>query len=269
LGQTESVFVLVIAPSPFLAEHRAALVEMPQELAHEERVARGASVERPGQGLVGGTQAVRRVRLDDGRDAVLVQAGEEHPLDSRLPPKIGQRGRQRVVGPDFGVAVGSDDEKRRRSGPQDVSQEGERLGSGPVQVVEDEDEQLVPGGLLEEGGGGVEEPVAVTIGARDPRRRGVGQAVRQLGSDAGELAAVSAHVGTQLGQRATAQEVAERLGERLVRDADLLVAAPVEHAGAQVMGLAGEVGDKGRLADTRFPADQHRLTAIARHPLEH
>ncbi len=55
----------------------------------------------------------------------------------------------------------------------------------------------------------------------------------------------------------TRDVLAQRLGERLVRDAELLVAAPPQHGGAAVVRDAAQLGDEARLADARLARHEH------------
>ena len=56
----------------------------------------------------------------------------------------------------------------------------------------------------------------------------------------------------------------QRFRERLVRRAEVLVAAAVKHDGALLVGLPGPFAGQTRLADAGFAGDQHRVACRRR-----
>ena len=223
---------------------RPGLGEMVYQLAHEERVALGLLTDLPGErGVLGAHE----------RDDVLaIEAADGHALDVLLAPQVGERGAERMLAVELGVAVGGEDQDARH--PLAAGQVEERLKRrlrGPVQVVEGEDERAA-GGLV---GQPVHEPFE-----HRPRLDLAGrQVVDQLGNQPSEHAAAQAeHL---LAGRVidAAQVVAQRFGKRLVGDLQMLVDAAEQHERALPVRadcqLTGETG----LAGAWLTAEQHDL----------
>src|SRR5581483_2326731 len=164
--------------------------------------------------------------------------------------QVGEQLRQWVPARNLGVAVGRDHEKRLRVlRPQQVAQHQHRRARRPVQVVDDEHDRRPLRRRADEPGGGLEEVVAVGLRVARRRHRQLGQAQLHLGDEARQHAAVGLDVGVQVLDRAHLHVLAQRLGERLVRDSELLVAPTPQDGGAGAVGPQGELGGETGLAD--------------------
>ena len=100
-------------------------------------------------------------------------------------------------------------------------------------------------------------------GATASGRRRVSSGTRRA-----RVGALGGDVGLELGGGGGGHVVAQGLGEGLVGQGQLLVAAPVEDPGAAGVGGPGHGGHQGGLARPRLPADQHPLAALHPGPLQ-
>ena len=107
----------------------------------------------------------------------------------------------------------------------------------PVQVVEDQKHRLALARALEQVPGGGIEQIALCLGIARARRGQLGHALAQGGREPGEVAAVTLDVGVEGLLRRLLHEVLERLPPRLVGNAEILVAASVEHGGPLGAGM--------------------------------
>jgi hypothetical protein len=149
------------------------------------------------------------------------------------------------------VAVGGDDEEPEplRKAQHVAQQQQGRLGR-PLEVVEHEEDGRLAGELRQPGGDGVEEPVALGLGVRLERGGQAGHPGADLRHEPGQLAAVAAEpVGDG---RRMVDEVAQRLDERLVGNAEVLVAPPGQHRRPFVVHRPGQLGRQTGLADPGF-----------------
>jgi hypothetical protein len=147
--------------------------EEAHDLADEERIPLGLLVQRRDEL---GRGDLRRCRLDVGRHVFLAQPAGRKASGHRLPSDLGQHRGQRLSGNRTDVTVGTEDQDARRAeraGNELKKQERGRVGG--VQVVEDEHERPLRGGLPEKTGGGVEETKARRLRLGRDRRRQAGQ----------------------------------------------------------------------------------------------
>jgi hypothetical protein len=129
-----------------------------------------------------------------------------------------------------------------------------------VDVVEHDERPGLAAQVGQELGHGVEDEVA--LGARLERRRlvEVGHALAQRRDKAGDQ---GRRKPAQLVLGRVSDVVAQELGDRLVGDHRLLVAAPVQHADPTRERLGGELRGQARLAHARLaPERDDRLLAF-------
>ena len=219
----------------------------------------------------GGTSSEPRRQPDELGHLVAREPGEAQPHDV-VPAQVGERLRERLRHVGLGVAEGGEQEHARRPGPDEMAQEVERRGVGPVAVLEHEQRRPAPGDAREHVGDRRVEPVALRVGVGVGRAWTLGGARRQLGQEARESFA-PAHA--QLVGAHRPRQLAERLDERPVRRVNHGVAGAVEHERAVARGLGGELAHEPALAGAGLAADQDRPAAFpggARHeqaqPLE-
>ena len=159
---------------------------MAQHLGHEERVARGAALQRP-RGV-----HRRAVELLAGRvtgqlgDRLGLQPGEVDARDVGLAMQVGQQLDQRMLVVELGRAERRDDRQPQpQVGGDEVAQEQQRRRVGPLDVVQEQDHRAL--GLLgvEQPDGRAEEQVALGVavgrGAARARRAAGGSARRRGG----------------------------------------------------------------------------------------
>ena len=99
-----------------LDEH-AGLGEVAQHLTHEERVALGLGVQRPGEVEAGLLEVVAGGHRHEAGDLVAVEAVQVEPLDAGLAAEVGERVGERVAAVEVGVAVGAEHEQPHRRRP--------------------------------------------------------------------------------------------------------------------------------------------------------
>ena len=188
-----------------------------------------------------------------------IETGEVDAFDVRLAAQLRERLGERRIRTEFGVSVRADRQHSHRLHAREFTQHRQRRGIGPVQVVEHECNRadVAEHGEQSHGGAHDEVPIGLRVGldsdgqARDPFPRR-----RQQGLDLGQLR--GAGDGDQLGGRLAHHEV-EGFDERLVRNAQAAVAAPVEHQPALLLEVKRDLGCQGGLPDAGFAPDQRQL----------
>ena len=101
-----------------------------------------------------------------------------------------------------------------------------------------------------------EEQVPLGFGIAG-RRGKTRQPLRELGYEPAELARARAEECRELGLRRVADDIRERLHERLVGNAEAVVAPAEQDEAAIAVDRAGELGREPRLPDTRLARDEH------------
>ena len=139
--------------------------------------------------------------------------------------------------------------------------EQQQLGrSGPLQVVEDEHDRAVLRGRGDQAGDRLEHQITLGLRLRRLRSGKRGHPLRQLGSDPQQLALVLAHMMDEHIVGSVQHVVAQRLDERPVGMADVLVAGAEQDDGAfaecDPRGLRRQPG----LADAGLAAQQDDLS---------
>ena len=137
----------------------------------------------------------------------------------------------------------------------DVAEQGQRVPVGPVQVVDDHEQRSV-GREAQRGAHRAKQPRGGLL--RRHRHRVVG-AGHEVGHERREVRGDGAQAFQHL--RAGADELADRVGERTVRDADQRVTATPEDRGAALLGRVGGFEDEPGLADAGFALDDDDLAA--------
>ena len=135
---------------------RVALRLLAQQLVEEERV--------PARALAVGGGVARGVMAGEhGRDGVLVEPLQRELDERALAAQVGERrggglGQLRLAHRD------RDQDAGLVRHPREVAQQVQRVGVGPVQVVEHEQHRPLGGGLLEQRADGLEGAVALARG---------------------------------------------------------------------------------------------------------
>jgi hypothetical protein len=229
------------------------------ELAEEERVAAAPLRERGGELSQAAVEGLARRLLDQGRDVVGVQTAHPQPTDRLEAAQARQRHRQGI--PDLAgrVPEGRDHEHPPgRAHLREVVEQGERVGAGPVHVVEDDHQRPPPGRRGEQRVDRHEHAVALGLGIDDRVRRSEPDSAalesREQGRDQPE---VVDQLGVEVVDREGSQKVVEDVHPRLVGHGELGVTAAVQHGPAVLVAAAGELGGQAGLAGPRLTADEH------------
>ena len=253
-GDPELVDGTTGGPGAFLSLDRTGLGEVAENLSNEERVSFRLFVDRPGQGEARFVERAAGGLFNEGGHPDVVETGQRQPVDPALAAKVGDDLDQRVVVRQLGVPVGAEDEDPSGGHPDDVTQEEERRLRRPLEVVEHQHDGFLGGRGGQPGGHGVEEAVPLHLGIGSQRRRQPWSPIGQLGDQAGQLPAVAAEPLLQAGS--VVRELAQRLHERLVRHAEVLVAAAGQHRGSLVVHLPGQLGGQPGLPDAGLPGQE-------------
>src|SRR5262249_38058153 len=112
----------------------------------------------------------------------------------------------------------------------------------------------------------VEQPEPLSVGVGAHRLGETGDTSGQLGHDSHQLAAERSELGAHTLLRAHRNGMTQRLRERRIGRAELLVAPSPQHDGTSVMCDSNDLGDDARLADARLAGYEHR-TARTLHRL--
>ena len=138
------------------------LGEAAQHLLDEERVARGAALERAGE-----------LGVADERGGLrLAEPGQRDALDDLLAAEVGEQARGRAAGLGLGVAQGDEHQQRRAvQAADDVAQEQQRRPPRPLEVLEHEQQRPRRRGLAEQRGDRLEQPVAAVLALAGERSR--------------------------------------------------------------------------------------------------
>ncbi len=155
-------------PATVVTQHDVAvLAEVAKDLTGEERVAVGL----PAQGMREPDPGVIELVAGRGRDQldqlVVFQTAELHPGDVRFAVQIREQLRQRVPPTEVGVAIGARDRHvhlGRRC--NDMSQQLQGRGVGPMQIVEHHHHGCRPGRGREQLGGAFpqQQPLRIRVG---------------------------------------------------------------------------------------------------------
>ncbi len=137
-----------------------------------------------------------------------------------------------------------------------MTQQGQGLGAGPMEIVDDHD----GGTTLSDGGhdpfGGVEQPIALCLGIGAALAGGAGQQPVQLGNEHGHLGQLLRQRLPQL-LRQGPHDLVQHLHPGLVGHGQPGVALPEQHLGAISVDVAGELEGQPGLTGTGLTADEH------------
>ena len=252
-------------PPTVLLVQDAGLGEVAEHLADEERVALGLLSNDACEVTAAAPCLLPRGPLEEVDDVFGGEAVERDALDALDPAEVGEHLSQRITALQVGVAIGADDQHAHRGlGRHDVAQEQQRRSSRPVQVIDDQQDGTVGAHRHEPLDHRVEEPIPLGLGIGAGGRGQVEHARRDLGQQADELAAVA----TERARERVVFDVIDReaqcFDERLVRHAELFLAATEQHRCAVVVHLASELRCKPRLADPGLTRDEHDVARARR-----
>ena len=133
-----------------------------------------------------------------------------------------------------------------------------------MDVVEDQDYRVGARHGGEQLAHRLEESVALVLGIARSRHPEPGHPRREVREHPGELSAEWAELGLQALDRHRPGVVAQRLGERPERGAQLLVAATPQHRRPGLQRPAHQLGHEPGLADARLARDEHGATGALR-----
>ena len=190
--------------------------EQPHDLADEQRVALGLGVHRRSQLRCG---RAGRGELDEVGDVGLAEAGERERPRDRLASQLGEGRRERIRQGRIDVAVRADDQQAAVAElAGDELEKQERGLVCRVQVVEHQHQRPRGRRALQEGGHGIEEPEARSLGLERRRRRQIGEEVAELGKQLGHVGGSLAKLGAKSSPRryreGTAAATAPRASRR-------------------------------------------------------
>jgi hypothetical protein len=242
----------------------ARLHQVPEQLADQEGVAGGALAEHVGQG--------RRPRAGrpggggggQGGDLTGVQAVQGQQLRPGGADQVAEGGGQPGPGDALVVPVGQDDEQPGRPVALGQAAQQHQAGLvGPVQVVDQQQQRAADGDRLQQPGERLEQEVLLVLRVDGGGRRQGGQAPGQLGPEPEQLRGPGAEQGPQPFRRVAGQVAPDRLPQRQVGDAQVLVAASGQDHRPVGLGQGGQFGDQPGLADAGLAGHQHGPAAAA------
>ena len=236
----------------------ARLGQVPQQLGHQERVAAGPLAEHVGQGRAARAERPGHRGRGHRGDLVAVQSPEGQQLGPGRADQVAEGGGQVGPGGPLVVPEGQDGQQPRR--PPGVGQAAQQQQGGlvgAVQVVDQQQQRAGDRHRLQQSGERLEEEVRVGVGSgHGPGREG-GQAPGQLRPEPHQLGRPGAEQRPQPLGREGGQLAADRLPQRQVGDAEVLVAASRQHHRAVLLGQGGQLGHQPGLADAGLAGHQH------------
>jgi hypothetical protein len=144
---------------------------------------------------------------------------------------------------------------RSSAGAGQAAQQQQAGLVGAVQVVDQQQQRPGDGDRLQQPGERLEQQIRVGAGGGGGRQGG--QPPGQLGPEPDQLGRPGAEQGPQPFRRVGGQVAADRLPQRQVGDAQVLVAASGQHDPAVGLGQAGQLGGQPGLADAGLAGHQH------------
>ena len=248
------------APMSFgVRSEHARLDEMTHELDREQRVPVGLLLEvgRHRPSVV--TELVTRGRLEQGGQRVGGQALDRDVGDrrqgSKLREDIAHRGHVSV-----GRPVGAEQHERARvAQAREPDHQEHGVAIGPLEVVEDEQDRLVAGRATHQVGDRLEEkpPAGLGIdGVGEWQRADASSEVRREASD---LAALVRDVLDEHRGRRAADVLDDRVAERFIGRAHVLVARAEEHSPVLSVRHTRDGRRHARLAGAGLTAEKHGL----------
>ena len=161
--------------------------QVPPQLTDVEGVAAAVAWPAPKPGRAGRRRARGRPRWPR---TARRSPGRGRERRRRLAPSVRRRSaRQPASGSVTSSPVSRNvpitSRRRGRARPGQVTQQGQRRGAGPVQVVDHDHGRPAPGGIGEEGVDGVEQPVPLGLGVGRRRTAQPGHQPFQLGHEPG------------------------------------------------------------------------------------
>ena len=251
-------------PMPAVIDDGAGLGEVQEHLLKEERVALGLVPEQRAELAALVLERVTAGGLHEAQDLALVEPAERHAVDAGDAAQVGEGRGERVAAGHIGVAVGADHREAHRCGrTRNPHEQLDTRRVGPMEVIEHEQCRRLLRGAHEQVDDALEQAHARQLGVA---RRCFGQRTAkpptQLGYQAVEIAAGVRHVCFEHLDRRVRDEMAQRLHPRRVGRADLLEAAAEQHDRTVGVHGARDLAHETRLADARFPGEQHDAAAL-------
>ena len=191
------------------------------------------------------------------------------PLDRGDAHDLGDPREQRVAPVQLVAAVGDHDRARPAAGPDEVADQVERGGVGPVQVLEHDHQRAFASRSLEQRAHGIEDP-ARDHGVRHVDGTRVGEPRGQAGHEADEVGADAIEQRRDVVVVRVPEQAFDHGDDRRVRErhVDDRRTAPDDHANAELGSRRRELGHQATLADAGLTAD-HDRSRVARRAPEH
>jgi hypothetical protein len=231
--------------------------QVPQELTDEQRVALGLDVHRLGQLEDRRVEGVPGRDLDELLHVRLAQPVHLESLHVAFATEVGQHAGEGMGAVEVGVAERPDGEQAGRRRPGHVPEQEQRRLGRPLQVVEHQQDRHGERHAGEDGRDRLEHAVAPRLGLVAVVLAGQRQAFGDGGEQPGQVGSVGADEVAQLVGGAGRDQRPEGVDERLVRHAELLVAAPVQDGGTVGVHPPRQLGHEAGLAHTRLTRHQH------------
>ncbi len=227
--------------------------QMTEDLGHEERVAIGLTVDHVGEANTECVETVPRSCLHQRMHARLVQSAELQAGDTLLAPDRPQRLAEAGGLGKLAVAEGSEHQhphgRLRRS---HLAEQGQAPAVGPLEIVEDENDGLLPRELGQQPDGCGKQEVALRVGVGGLRRRQVGDPVAERRHQPRPFGPEGAHQCPEAVLIRMGDNGAERLREELVGSGEVLLAVPEQDTGPVAEGEAGRFSHEGALPLARL-----------------
>ena len=256
----------VAPPEAVLVKELARLIEVAQQLFDEEGIAVGLGVDEFEQLLRGRPAAVPAEHL---LDLVPRQRPQQQLLGEALAQEILQQQPEWRVRDDLVFAIGRDREDAHLRGVlAQVLDEPQRRLIGPLQVLEDEQHRLRPGGALEEVAETVQEVALLLFGGQRDRLSDIAEALPQLGQQLRQFRGAVAQRLAELAGRDDRHGALHHLDEGQIGLCALgVVTLSGEREQSEPPRLFGQLIGEAGLADAGLTADQHQRPApVARLP---
>jgi hypothetical protein len=164
--------------------------EQAHHFADEKRIAFGLSMDGCSKRRCGCTGG----QLDIPPDVLLAEAAECHAAGHGFAHQLAEDLKERVLPGDLDVAIGGDDHDVHGAelAGQELEQQ-QRRHVGGVQVIQDEQQRLVPAGIAQERGDAVEQAKPRLVGLDRRARRNGRLVAADLRHDLADVCGAGAH----------------------------------------------------------------------------
>ena len=197
-------------------------------------------------------------RREERDDVFVLEPGQGVAHHAGEPSQVGERVAQRMRALHVGVAVRGDHEQSRRlGGARDVPEQQQRRLGRPLEIVEHEEQGPLGRCRRQPRRDRLEQPVLLGLGVGRQRRRQIGHPVTEMRHQAHQLTGMTAEAARERVVVGVVDEERQRLDERLVRDADLVVAAAVQHQRTVAVRTPRDLAREPCLPDAGLAGEEH------------